>query len=101
MAKIDTDFRLAFARMAPQAVISRSELASLLSTTQGAVSQMAYRGELPATAFPNKRRACWFVSDVRRWLDDLAAARPVLPQTMPKPDEKRIGRPRLSTNSVT
>jgi hypothetical protein len=74
MAKTE-DFRLAFSKMAPQATISRSELVSLLSPTDGAISQMAYREELPATAFPTKRRACWFVSNIKRWLDMIAERR--------------------------
>jgi predicted DNA-binding transcriptional regulator AlpA len=75
LAKIDVNFRQAFSRMAPQALINRDELASLLATTSGAISQMAYRGELPPKAFPEKRRACWFVADIRAWLDDAAAKR--------------------------
>ncbi len=98
MAKIESDFRQAFGKMAPQAVISRSELASLLSTTEGAISQMAYRGELPSTAFPSKRRACWFVADIRRWLDEMASKRPLSgEQTLPI-EATRTGRPRLSTD---
>jgi len=100
MAKTETDFRQAFGRMAPQAIISRSELAALLNTTDGAVSQMAYRGELPITAFPGKRRACWFVADIRRWLDEIATARPVeVPQISPSGLPK-IGRPRHSTDGI-
>jgi len=52
MIKTTRDIRVAFATMAPQAVITRDELAALLATTTGAVSQMVYRGELPPTAFP-------------------------------------------------
>jgi hypothetical protein len=40
MARIDSDFRQTFAKMASQAVISRAELASFLSTTEGAISQI-------------------------------------------------------------
>lgn len=69
------DFREDFAKMAFHAIVSRAELAMLLSTSQGAISQMAYRGELPATAFPAKRRACWFAGDIRTWLEDLANSR--------------------------
>ncbi|MET3135318.1 hypothetical protein AAKU55_005626 [Oxalobacteraceae bacterium GrIS 1.11] len=94
MAKIDADIRQAFGKMAPQAIISRAELAALLSTTEGAVSQMAYRDELPATAFPEKRRACWFVVDIRRWLDEKTANRPPPPAT-PQSEPSRTGRPRL------
>jgi hypothetical protein len=98
MAKADSDFRQAFTRMAPQAVITRDELAALLATTVGAVAQMAYRGELPPTAFPEKRRACWFVGDVRAWLDAAATGRadaqPIVSQEVAK---ARIGRPRHAT----
>jgi predicted DNA-binding transcriptional regulator AlpA len=75
MFKTTLDIRVSIATMAPQALITRDELAQLLATTTGAVSQMAYRGELPPTAFPGKRRACWFVRDVRAWLDEAAAQR--------------------------
>ncbi len=98
MAKIETDFRQEFGRMAPQAIISRSELAALLSTTDGAISQMAYRGELPATAFPSKRRACWFVADIRRWLDEIASMRTAGGRQVSPNDTTRTGRPRLSTD---
>lgn len=95
------DFRESFSSMATQAVIDRSELALLLSTSIGAISQMAYRGELPTTAFPGKRRACWFVGDVRRWLDDISGSRSQKCTSenlsIPTGPEKRIGRPRLST----
>ncbi|WP_431017758.1 helix-turn-helix transcriptional regulator [Burkholderia gladioli] len=96
MAKADMNFRQAFARMAPQAIINREELASLLATTAGAVAQMAYRGELPPTAFPGKRRACWFVADIRAWLDDVAS-KAHLPTTQSNEAEakRRVGRPRL------
>ncbi|WP_321854368.1 helix-turn-helix transcriptional regulator [Paraburkholderia tropica] len=96
MAKADMNFRQAFARMAPQAIINREELASLLATTAGAVTQMAYRGELPPTAFPGKRRACWFVADIRAWLDDVAAKPRVSSTQSNDTDAKRrVGRPRL------
>lgn len=95
MSKMDSDFRQAFGRMAPQAIISRAELAALLNTTEGAVSQMAYRGELPNTAFPGKRRACWFVADVRQWLDNLAASRGQSTEREAATAAPKIGRPRL------
>ncbi|MCS6473748.1 hypothetical protein NYD60_16400 [Burkholderia thailandensis] len=101
MAKIDHEFRQVFAGMAPQAIINRDELAALLATTVGAVTQMAYRGELPPTAFPAKRRACWFVGDIREWLDDAASRRTkdgvVAHESVQKP---RAGRPRLPTNGA-
>lgn len=101
MAKINNEFRQIFAGMAPQAIINRDELAALLATTVGAVTQMAYRGELPPTAFPAKRRACWFVGDIREWLDDAASRRRkeavVTHESVQKP---RIGRPRLPANGA-
>lgn len=101
MAKAEGDFRQAFGKMAPQAVISRSELAALLNTTEGAISQMAYRGELPRTAFPNKRRACWFVADIRVWLDAVAQARTTSTEPIEQSQQKRNGRPRLPTTVGT
>jgi len=101
MAKTDREFRELFAAMAPQALINRDELAALLATTTGAVTQMAYRGELPPTAFPAKRRACWFVGDIRQWLDDAAAGRRkggVWAREIRQ--EPRIGRPRLPANGA-
>jgi hypothetical protein len=86
--------------MAPQALINRDELASLLVTTSGAISQMAYRGELPPTAFPEKRRACWFVRDIRAWLDDAAANRRHAVRQVNKDvvAGRRPGRPRLAVS---
>lgn len=93
------DFRVTFARMADQAIVTRAELAELLATTPGALSQMVYRGELPATAFPQKRRACWYARDIRAWLDAAAAARTTvtsfLSQAPAAQNEARRGRPRL------
>lgn len=101
MAKVNNEFRQIFAGMAPQAIINRDELAALLATTVGAVTQMAYRGELPPTAFPAKRRACWFVGDIREWLDDAVARRRkddvVAHEGAQKP---RVGRPRLPANGA-
>jgi hypothetical protein len=100
MTNTSHDFREAFARMAPEALINRLELAALLATTPGAVTQMAYRGELPTTAFPEKRRACWFVGDIRRWLGEAAARR--LANVDQEPVESvspRVGRPRLPANA--
>jgi predicted DNA-binding transcriptional regulator AlpA len=94
-----TDFRETFAKMADQAVITRAELAALLATTQGAISQMAYRGELPTSAFPGKRRACWFARDIRQWLNEIAATRlcsnVVQDSPAKAPLVTRTGRPRL------
>jgi hypothetical protein len=98
MAKNVADFRQIFGQMAPQAIISRSELAALLCKTEGAISQMTYRGELPATAFPAKRCACWFVADIRDWLDKVANSRSNNShQALPEKTAK-TGRPRLSTD---
>lgn len=103
MIKTSTrDFRVTFARMADQAIVTRSEVAELLATTPGALSQMVYRGELPATAFPQKRRACWYVRDIRAWLDAAAAARTTVATLLAEPTsadgEVRRGRPRLPTS---
>jgi hypothetical protein len=105
MSKInESDFRATFATMASQAIIDRAELALLLSTSAGAISQMAYRGELPIRAFPHTRRACWFVEDIRRWLDQMALNRsPIFGQQQSQETirpSRRIGRPRLPTSSV-
>lgn len=98
------DFRVTFARMADQAIINRKELAEILSKSPEAVSQMGYRGELPATAFPGKRSACWFVKDVRVWLDTIAAARTTVATALvqvPSVDlDMRRGRPRLPTSTT-
>lgn len=107
MKKAGDDFRAVFGRMADEAVIDRSELATLLATTPGAVTQMVYRDELPPTAFPGKRRSCWFVGDIRRWLAETAHNRGVgrnarpdgsvranKPPSAHMPRKARIGRPR-------
>jgi len=100
MTKVLTrDFRVTFARMADQAIINRHELAELLSTSPEAVSQMGYRGELPMTAFPEKRKACWFAADIRTWLDAAAARRQLATASVPVAIVQRPGRPRLSVLS--
>lgn len=97
MAKTETDFRQAFGRMAPQAITNRNELAELLATSAGAIAQMVYRGELPPTAFLGKRRACWFVADIREWLDSTVAGRQKADVAQPLARSgSRIGRPRHS-----
>lgn len=97
MTRVQEDFRAAFARMAAETVINRIELAALLATSPGAITQMAYRGELPPRAFPAKRRACWFVGDIRRWLTQAAEERAkATSQDVRGPAPARIGRPRLS-----
>lgn len=96
MTKVLTrDFRVTFARMADQAIINRNELAELLSMTPGAISQMGYRGELPITAFPDKRKACWFAADIRTWLDAAATRRQLATASTPATSPERPGRPRL------
>ena len=101
MAKIEADFRQRFGQMAPQAIISRSELANLLCITEGAISQMTYRDELPDFAFPEKRRACWFVADIREWLDERRQQNKT-PKNGPENSThqlskpRKIGRPRRS-----
>jgi len=101
MKQPEADFRVQFGKMPGDAVISRAELAQLLCTTPGSISQLTYRGLLPKKAFPNLRRACWFVSDLREWLAVTQASH--REQEMPKTaaaDEAggiercRIGRPR-------
>ncbi len=95
MSKMHTDFRVVFARMADQAIVTRDEFAELLSTTPAGLSQMNYRGELPATAFPEKRKACWFARDIRAWLEEAAAARDERKAPAASVDSgKRGGRPR-------
>jgi hypothetical protein len=91
------DFRVTFARMADQAIVTRTELAELLATTPGALSQMVYRGELPATAFPHKRRACWYARDIRAWLDAAAAARTTVASLLSQSPTSQVrrGRPRF------
>ena len=105
MTKSSTrDFRVTFARMADQAIVTRTELAELLATTPGALSQMVYRGELPATAFPHKRRACWYARDIRQWLDAAAEARITVAQAKSSQEyagstsPTRRGRPRHSVD---
>jgi hypothetical protein len=93
-----TDFRVTFGRLAEQAIVTRAELAELLATTPGALSQMAYRGELPATAFPGKRRACWYAKDIRVWLDEVASRRGIpknITSISAESAVARTGRPRL------
>jgi hypothetical protein len=92
---------VAFALMADDALIDRSELAALLATTPNAISMLAFKGQLPPKAFPAWRRAVWFAGDVRKWLQGAMASR-IAPQSKlsqvsqsaSKPDSPRIGRPR-------
>ncbi|WP_186198070.1 helix-turn-helix transcriptional regulator [Burkholderia gladioli] len=99
--QIDVDFRVTFAKMDPQAVIGREELASLLNRSVGAISLLAHRGRLPQTAFPGERKAVWFVEDIREWLAGVRASRPdagmlavASEQAVKSPRYRRIGRPR-------
>jgi hypothetical protein len=94
----EVDFRVQFGQMPGNAVISRAEFAQLLCTTPGSISQLAYRGLLPKTAFPNLRRACWFVRDIREWLDHGASrSAPIkAPDCVAEATKpRRIGRPRF------
>ena len=100
MKNIQTDFRVAFARMADQAIVTRDELAELLGTTPAGLSQMNYRGELPTTAFPEKRKACWFARDIRAWLDAAAEARTNVSSILSAPNTIRRGRPRMPTSET-
>lgn len=93
--KKDQDFRTAFALMDPHAIINREELALLLCRSPAAISLMAHRGKLPRRAFPAERKACWFVQDVRNWLDELASNQPATDQDGDM-SERRVGRPRKS-----
>lgn len=92
----EQDFRVAFDQMAPGAVIGREELAALLNRTPAAISLLGHRGRLPRKAFPNERKACWFVRDVRNWLDELANSRPAASQE--ETSERHVGRPRKSVD---
>lgn len=101
----EQDFRVSFAQMDPRAVISRTELAALLCRTPEAVSLLAHRGRLPRTAFPGERKACWFVQDIRSWLDELASDQSASNKpegstpTVNCADKcRRIGRPRTGGN---
>lgn len=98
MRNVQTDFRVVFARMADQAIVTRDELAELLGTTPAGLSQMNYRGELPTTAFPEKRKACWFARDIRAWLDAAAGARTKAASILSPPSVVRRGRPRMPTS---
>jgi hypothetical protein len=94
--QLDQDFRVAFAQMDPRAVICREELAALLCRTPAAISLLAHRGRLPHTAFPSERKACWFVQDIRAWLDEVMSTYS-MPGELEVPVEgvgRRIGRPR-------
>ncbi len=73
--KIRADIRERLQLLDPLAILTKEELAELLATTPAAVGQMQYQKELPVTAFPGKRRACWFVRDVRAWLQVQSAQR--------------------------
>lgn len=97
MKQSNEDFRRKFDGMSDLAIVNRKELAELLCKTPGAVSNMAYRGLLPETAFPDARTAAWFVKDIREWLIKLAS-RPVANSSEanePKRGTATLGRPRL------
>lgn len=90
-----TDFRVIFAMLPPDALVSRSELAELLCTSPGAISQMIFRKQLPKTAFPGNRRSRWFVQDIRIWLNEQRSPSPPKPNGISDSNHKRAGRPRL------
>jgi predicted DNA-binding transcriptional regulator AlpA len=96
MEKYEHDIRTQFDAMADWAVITKEELACLLATTEGAISQMAFKNELPRTAFPTTRRAAWFVKDIKQWLEQVAASRTTdsSPEKMKSSRERLLGRPR-------
>ena len=98
MAKIESGFRPAFSKMAPQAKKTRSELAARFCTTDGAITQIAYRGELPVTAVPGKRRACWLVADIRQWLNEIAKTQLLAAGPDPLSQTSNKSRPRLATD---
>lgn len=62
------DFRVAFAKMDPAALINGEELAILLCTTYRNILVMKTRGQLPPTAFPARKINRWNVAVVRNWL---------------------------------
>jgi hypothetical protein len=96
--KINSGIRQEFQKLSARAIVSREELASLLNTTPAAISQMAYRGELPSKAFPGKRRSCWFAGDLQDWLDGVAGSRfrITTDEVSEKCMDKKIGRPRFA-----
>mgnify|MGYP002403907114 CR=1 FL=1 len=100
MNKQNSDIRHTFETLSPHAIVSRAELAALLNTSEGAISQMIYRRELPNTAFPSKRRACWFAADIKKWLEEqqepnIESVRPILAkQEISQNNPAKIGRPR-------
>ena len=104
MKRAERDFRVLFNGMADEAIITRTELAELLSVTDGAIRQMSFKGELPPTAFPEKRRLQWFAGDLRRWLQSRLQARLTYGQqqsvndVMPPSPAARAGRPRRATD---
>ena len=97
---ITNDFRERFSKLADEALVTRSELAALLATTASGVSQMAYRGELPSRAFPEKRRACWFAKDIRIWLNNSSSSRGIVVKVPSRAPSAPIGRKRLPTDRI-
>jgi hypothetical protein len=100
---IERDFRVTFASMDSQAIIGVDELAALLHRSPGAVAVLAHRNRLPPRAFPEERKLCWFVGDIRNWLAATRGAQlePAGSATLTVPVDseratapRRIGRPR-------
>ncbi|WP_157139423.1 helix-turn-helix transcriptional regulator [Achromobacter piechaudii] len=99
MTNTPDDFRERFGRMAPEAIVNAEEVAQLLATTKGALRQMIHRRELPPTAFPEKRRTCWLVSDIRQWLQRKGGGQRTV-DLSPKSSQakSKVGRPRMPHN---
>jgi predicted DNA-binding transcriptional regulator AlpA len=97
MTSENTDFRERFSVMAPEALITRKELAELLCTSIGAISQMIYKNELPQTAFATKRRTVWQVQVIRSWLNN--QSNQVHETEMSSHNNgRRLGRPRKGSD---
>lgn len=109
------DFRILFAKMDAAALIDSRELALLICTSERNITVMKCRGQLPATAFPDRKLNRWRVGTVRNWLlggdagrseasdDPINSGRvPALPTDIVRADNvRRIGRPRKSVESTT
>ena len=84
----ETDFRSAFARFDPAALITPAELANLLGISSNALYHRNGLGELPQPAIRKHRCVRWRVADVREWLKRLS------PEEVPPTDEQRSCSPR-------
>ena len=64
-----SDFRLLFASLDDEAVITTAEYAKLISTTPESVHTRNHRKELPPVSAISRRRGLlWRVGDVRAWI---------------------------------